>query len=158
MELSVINANKISSKPVTIGGETILQQLLILLSGTFFGIVLVKSDIASWFRIQKMFYFEEAHMFLVLGTATVVGAISLFLIKKFHLKTIQGAEIKLKGKKFQKGIIIGGVIFGMGWAVATCPGPIYAQIGSGEYISLVTLAGTVVGAYLYALLQSKLPH
>jgi len=121
--------------------------------------LVVKSEVVSWFRIQKMFRFEEAHMYLIIASAVVVGALSVYLIKKFQLKTIEHQEIEIESRPFQKGTIIGGIIFGMGWALTgACPGPIYAQIGSGEYAALVTLSGAFIGMYLYALLQPRLPH
>jgi uncharacterized membrane protein YedE/YeeE len=138
-----------------------MRNLSVLIIGTFFGIVLVKSEVVSWYRIQKMFLFEEAHMYLIIASAIAVGATSLFLIKRFQMRTVDGKELVdvTYPKPFQKGMIIGGIIFGMGWAVTgACPGPIYAQIGSGEVIALVTLAGALLGTYLYALLQPKLPH
>lgn len=153
-----LSANKQQSTP-TVSGESVTQLLATLLVGTFFGIVLVKSEVASWFRIQKMFGFEEAYMYLVIASAVVVGAISVALIKKFQLRTIEREEIKISTKPFQKGTIIGGIIFGMGWAITgACPGPIYAQIGGGEYLAIVTLVSALAGTYLYALLRPKLPH
>ena len=98
-------------------------------------------------------------MYLVIGSAVLVGAVFVYLIKKFQLKTVQQKEIKIKERKFQKGVIIGGITFGLGWAITgACPGPIYAQIGSGEYIALVTFAAAIIGMYLYAFLQPKLPN
>ena len=148
-----------SRTALKIGGDTIIKQLLVLLIGSFFGLVLVKSEVVSWFRIQKMFLFEEAHMYLVIGSAVAVGAISLWLIKRFQMKTVFHEEIKVKEKPFQKGIIIGGITFGLGWAITgACPGPIYAQIGAGEWIAGVTFLFAMIGMYLYAFLQPKLPH
>lgn len=139
--------------------ETIIQLVSTLLVGMFFGIVLVKSEVVSWFRIQKMFSFEEAHMYLVIASAIFVGAISVYLIKKFQVRTVENNEIEIKSKPFQKGTIIGGTTFGVGWAITgACPGPIYAQIGSGEYIAIVTFISAMIGMYVYALLQPKLPH
>jgi uncharacterized membrane protein YedE/YeeE len=136
-----------------------LGRIAALLMGVFFGIVLIKSEVASWFRIQKMFRFEEPYMYLVLGSAVVVGAVSLLLIKKLRLSSADGAPIQIKEKSFQKGTIIGGVIFGVGWAITgACPGPIFAQIGSGEYLALLTFVGAFVGAYIYAFLHPRLPH
>ena len=136
-----------------------MKQLFVLLIGSFFGVVLVKSEVVSWYRIQKMFLFEEAHMYLIIASAIAVGAGSLYLIRRFHLKTVFHEDVAVKAKPFHKGIIIGGIIFGIGWAITgACPGPIYAQIGSGEYIALITFAGAMVGMYLYAFLQPKLPH
>jgi hypothetical protein len=106
-----------------------------------------------------MFRFEEAHMYLIIGSAVVVGAISLFIIKHFEMKTVGGERITVREKPFNKGVVAGGIIFGMGWAITgACPGPIYAQIGSGAYMALVTFVSALVGAYLYAFFQPKLPH
>jgi len=135
------------------------EKISVLIIGMFFGIVLVKSEVISWFRIQKMFRFEELHMYLVIGSAVVVAAISLLIMKRLEVTTVDGQEITIREKPFQKGIVIGGVIFGMGWAVTgACPGPIYAQIGSGEYIAIVTFLGALGGMFLYAYLQPRLPH
>ena len=136
-----------------------MQKALSLLIGIYFGIVLVKSEVASWFRIQSMFRFEEAHMYLVIGSAVAVGIVSIQLIKMIGSRTITGDTIEFNNKPYQKGILIGGAIFGMGWAITgACPGPIYAQIGSGEYRALISLLGALLGAYLYARFESRLPH
>ncbi len=130
-----------------------------LLLGIGFGITLVKGEVISWFRIQAMFRFQEAHMYLIIGSAVVVGAISLLIIKRLEMKTVGGEEITIREKPFNKGVIFGGIIFGMGWAITgACPGPIYAQIGSGAYMALVTFVAALGGAYLYAFLQPKLPY
>ena len=136
-----------------------MKSLTPLILGLFFGVVLVKTEVATWFRIQKMFRFEEAYMFLVMASAIAVGALSLILIRKLGLKGVDGAAVAVKEKPFQKGTIFGGAIFGMGWAMTgACPGPIYAQMGSGEYMALFTFLGACGGAYLYAFLRPRLPH
>lgn len=136
-----------------------MRNIWALLLGLGFGIVLVKGEVISWFRIQAMFRFEEAHMYLIIGSAVVVGAVSLLIIKQFEMKTVGGEEISIREKPFNKGVIYGGIIFGMGWAITgACPGPIYAQIGSGAYMALVTFIAALGGAYLYAFLQPKLPY
>ena len=136
-----------------------MQQVYVLLIGTFFGVVLVKSEVASWFRIQKMFRFEEAHMYLVIASAVLIGGILLMIVKRLHLKTVDQRAIKISAKPFHRGTIIGGLVFGLGWAITgACPGPIYAQIGSGEYAAIVTFLAALAGMYLYAYLQPKLPH
>ena len=135
------------------------KRIVALLLGVFFGIVLVKSEVISWFRIQKMFRFEEAHMYLVIASAVVVGAICVFIIKRLQMRTVQGEVIVIREKPFNKGVVIGGIIFGMGWAITgACPGPIYAQMGSGAYMALVTFVAALGGTYLYAFLQPRLPH
>jgi len=136
-----------------------MKHLNVLIVGILFGIILVKSEVVSWFRIQKMFRFEEAHMYLIISSAIVVGAISLLIMKRLQTRTLSGNKIEVRSKTFNKGVVIGGIIFGMGWAVTgACPGPIYAQIGSGEYVAIVTFLGAIGGMFLYAFLQPKLPQ
>ena len=136
-----------------------MKKLFALVAGIYFGIVLVKSEVASWFRIQSMFRFEEPHMFLIIGSAVAVGVVSIALIKALGHRTAAGKPIEFKDKPYHKGTLLGGALFGIGWAVTgACPGPIYDQIGSGEGLALTTFAGALSGAYLYALLKPRLPH
>ena len=127
--------------------------------GILFGIVFVKAEIISWFRIQEMFRFESFHMYGVIGSAVVVGMISVLIIKKFNIKTIYGEPIKITPKVFNKGNIYGGLLFGMGWALTgACPGPLYAQIGTGGTVVLVTLLSAIAGTWFYGYFKDKLPH
>jgi uncharacterized membrane protein YedE/YeeE len=127
--------------------------------GILFGIVFVKAEIISWFRMQEMFRFQSFHMYGVIGTAVVVGAISVALIKKFKVKTVHGEEIHFTPKKFNKGQIIGGLIFGLGWALTgACPGPIFAQIGMGITVMIVVLLSAIAGTWVYGYFREKLPH
>jgi uncharacterized protein len=127
--------------------------------GILFGIVFVKAEIISWFRMQEMFRFQSFHMYGVIGTAVVVAAISIALIKKYKVKTIHGEEIHFTPKKFNKGQIIGGLIFGFGWALTgACPGPIFAQIGMGITVMVVVLLSAIAGTWVYGLLRDRLPH
>ena len=135
------------------------HNLKYLAFGVAFGIVLIKSEVISWFRIQEMFRLQSFHMYGVIGTAVVVGAISVFLIKKFKIKTVHGEEITFTDKKFNKGQIIGGLIFGLGWAlVGACPGPMFVLAGNGYFFILVVIAGAVFGTYTYGMVKDKLPH
>ncbi|ANE53412.1 transporter [Flavisolibacter tropicus] len=128
-------------------------------AGIVFGIVLTKAEIISWFRIQEMFRLQSFHMYGVIGTAVVVGMLSVWLIKRFKVKTIYGEEIVFHPKKFNKGQIIGGLIFGLGWALTgACPGPLFAQIGAGFLVILVVLASAVAGTWVYGFFRDKLPH
>ena len=130
-----------------------------LFVGILFGIVLTKSEVISWFRIQEMFRIQSFHMFGVIGSAIIVGAVSVFIIKKWGIKTIYGEEIDLQTKPYNKGQIIGGIIFGFGWAMTgACPGPLFAQIGTGVSVISVTLLSAIFGTWLYGLLREKLPH
>lgn len=129
-----------------------------ILFGCLFGIVLTKAEVISWFRIQKMFLFEEVYMYLIIGTAIIVGAVSIFILKKIKIKSITKEELEFTGKELNKGTVIGGIIFGIGWAITgACPGPIFAQIGAGESAAVVTLFGAVAGVFIYNLVKSKLP-
>ncbi|TDO29205.1 DUF6691 family protein [Sediminibacterium goheungense] len=127
--------------------------------GILFGIVFVKAEIISWFRMQEMFRFQRFHMYGVIGTAVVVAAISILLIKKYKVKTIHGEEIHFTPKKFNRGQIIGGLIFGLGWALTgACPGPIFAQIGMGITVMVVVLLSAIAGTWVYGYFREKLPH
>jgi uncharacterized protein len=130
-----------------------------LLAGTLFGIIAVKSEIISWFRIQEMFRLTSFHMYGVIGTAVVVGIISIQLINRLNIKTLSGEKIVIPSKTFNKGQIYGGLIFGFGWAITgACPGPLFTQIGSGFGVITVSLLSAIAGTWVYGLLREKLPH
>ena len=129
------------------------------LVGLLFGVVFIKAEIVSWYRIQEMFRLQSFHMYGVIGTAVAVGALSVFLIKKLNIKTIYGETIDFSPKKFNKGQIIGGLTFGFGWAMTgACPGPLFAQIGSGALATGVTLLSAIVGTWVYGYFRERLPH
>lgn len=139
--------------------EFVWNNLKYAVVGIFFGIVFVKAEIISWFRIQEMFRLQSFHMFGVIGTAVAVGAISVFLIKKLDIKTISGEKVVIADKTFSKGQIYGGLMFGFGWALTgACPGPLFANIGAGFYVITVVLASAVAGTWVYGYFSSKLPH
>lgn len=128
-------------------------------AGILFGIILVKAEVISWFRIQEMFRLQSFHMYGVIGSAVIVGIISVFLIKKFKVKSIDGETIKLEPKKFNKGQIYGGLTFGLGWAITgACPGPLFAQIGTGATVIIVTLLSAIAGTWVYGKFRNSLPH
>jgi uncharacterized membrane protein YedE/YeeE len=130
-----------------------------LFAGLLFGVILVKSEVISWFRIQEMFRLQSFHMFGVIGSAVVVGIISIWLIKKYKVKTIYSEPIEFINKKFNKGNVYGGLIFGFGWAITgACPGPLFAQIGTGATVIAVTLLSAIVGTWTYGYFREKLPH
>ena len=136
-----------------------MKNIKYLIFGVLFGIILTKAEVISWFRIQEMFRFQSFHMYGIIGSAVVVGAISILLIKKFKLKSSNGEEIIFPEKPYNKGLMIGGTIFGLGWALTgACPGPIFALIGNGYGVFLVALFFAIIGAWVYGLLQDKLPH
>ena len=128
-------------------------------AGILFGIILVKTEVVSWFRIQEMFRFESFHMYGVIGSAIVVGIISVWLIKKFRVRTIHREPIQLYKMKFSKGQVYGGLLFGFGWALTgACPGPLFALIGNGATVIIVTLISAVAGTWVYGFMRDKLPH
>lgn len=139
--------------------ETWTDNLKYLFVGIMFGIVFVKAEIVSWFRIQEMFRLQSFHMYGVIGSAVMVGMISVFLIKKFNIKTVDGETVVFHPKKFQKGQIFGGLIFGLGWAITgACPGPLFAQIGSGYVVVIATLLSAIAGTWTYGYFKEKLPN
>lgn len=130
-----------------------------LAAGLLFGIILTKAEVISWFRIQEMFRLQSFHMFGVIGSAVAVGALSVFIIKKFDIRTIYGEKIDLHDRPFNKGQIIGGLMFGFGWAITgACPGPLFAQIGTGATVVIATLFSAIAGTWVYGSVREKLPH
>ncbi len=130
-----------------------------LLVGILFGIILIKAEVISWFRIQEMFRFQSFHMYGVIGSAVVVGAISVWIIRKFNIKTIYGEPIVIHPKEFNKGNIYGGLLFGFGWAITgACPGPLYALVGNGAWVMGVALLSALAGTFVYGVIRNKLPH
>jgi uncharacterized membrane protein YedE/YeeE len=136
-----------------------MKNIKFLLIGTLFGTVLTKTEAVSWFRIQEMFRFQSFHMYGIIGSAVVVGAISVWLIKKFKIKSIDREEISIPDKQFSIGQIIGGTIFGMGWALAgACPGPMYALLGAGYSTVIIVIISALLGTWTYSYIKPKLPH
>lgn len=133
--------------------------LMFVFPGILFGIVLVKSEVISWYRIQEMFRLQAFHMYGVIGSAVAVGAISILILKKLKAKSVFGEALEFHDRPFSKGNIYGGLIFGFGWALTgACPGPLYAQIGSIGTVAIVTLLSAVAGTWVYGLIREKLPH
>jgi len=132
-----------------------------LLIGTGFGFVLVKSEVVSWFRIQEMFRFDDFHMYGIIGLAILVGLISIQIIKRRNVKDVNGEPITIppKDPSQVKRYVIGGSMFGLGWALlGACPGPMFALLGTGLTIMVVPIFAAVAGTYTYGVLRDKLPH
>lgn len=135
------------------------HNLKYLAVGIIFGIVFVKAEIVSWFRIQEMFRLQSFHMYGVIGSAVVVGMLSVWLIRKFNIKTLSGTPITFQKKQFNKGQVYGGLIFGLGWAITgACPGPLFAQIGTGATVVIITLLSAIAGTWVYGRFRERLPH
>jgi uncharacterized membrane protein YedE/YeeE len=138
--------------------EGFFSNLKYLFIGAMFGVVFIKGEIVSWFRIQEMFLFDSFHMYGIIGSAVVTGIISVWLIKKYNIKTIDGEEVVISPKNFNKGQIYGGLIFGLGWALTgACPGPLYAQLGAGYAAILVTVISAIAGVWIFGKFRDKLP-
>lgn len=136
-----------------------MKHLAFLLAGTGFGFVLTKAEAVSWFRIQEMFRFQSFHMYGLMMSAVLVAMISLALIRRFGVRSVDGEAIAIEPKPFTKGTVIGGAIFGFGWAMTgACPGPLYALVGAGVYPIAVALLAALAGTWVYGLLQPRLPH
>ena len=137
-----------------------MRSLSYLLIGIFFGITMFKSEAASWFRIYEMFKFEAFHMYGIIGTAVVLGVLIVWAIKKFKIKSFYGDPIVFEPKdKSIPRYAIGGVIFGLGWALAgACPGPMFTLTGAGYLPVLIVIGGAIIGTWLYGLLRDRLPH
>ena len=137
-----------------------MKGLKFLLIGIGIGIVMFKSEAASWFRIYEMFRFESFHMYGIIGSALAIGIIAIQVIKRNNIKTFSGSDITMqpKERKFTR-YIAGGIIFGLGWAlVGSCPAPIFTLIGAGFISVIIVFIFSVLGTYLYGVLKDKLPH
>ena len=131
------------------------------LIGTLFGMVLLESEVISWFRIQEMFRFESFHMYGIIGSAVIVAAVSLEVIKRLELRDVTDAPIALPPKTLGSGVryIVGGTLFGIGWALTgACPGPLVALVGAGVPVMLVAVASALAGTWTYGYLRPRLPH
>ncbi|AXG73567.1 YeeE/YedE family protein [Flavobacterium arcticum] len=137
-----------------------MKNIIFLIIGTFFGIVMFKSEASSWFRIYEMFQFKSFHMYGIIGSALVLGIVLVQIIKRKQLKHINGDSIVFvpKEKSFIR-YMIGGIIFGLGWALAgACPGPMFTLLGAGYLPIIVVIVGAITGTWVYGLLKDKLPH
>lgn len=137
-----------------------MKYIKFLIVGIIFGIVLVKSEAVSWYRIYEMFRFESFHMYGIIGTAVVTGIILILISKQFKIKNIEGSLMNVPPK--EKGLIryiLGGTLFGFGWALSgACPGPMYILVGTGVFSMLVVILAAILGTYVYGVLKDKLPH
>lgn len=130
-----------------------------LLAGILFGLILIKAEVISWWRIQEMYRLQSFHMYGVIGSAVVVGALSTWLLRRSGAPTRHGEPITIPEKKFNRGYVFGGLLFGLGWGITgACPGPLFAQIGAGMSVVVVTLLSAIAGTWVYGLLKERLPH
>ena len=137
-----------------------MNNIKFVIAGIIFGIILIKSEASSWFRIQEMFRFQSFHMYGIIGSAVTVGIISVLILKKFNIKTFSQEEIDLSvGKPKYINTLLGGILFGFGWAiVGGCPGPFYALFGAGNIVYIIPIIGLIIGTIVYGMVKNKLPH
>lgn len=137
-----------------------MKLIKFLLVGFIMGVMMSKSEIISWYRIYEMFRFESFHMYGIIGSSVLIGVIGVWLIKKYKLKDISGKPIQFQDKKksFAR-YLIGGTIFGLGWAMTgACPGPMFTLLGYGVYSIGIVIFSAVFGTFLYGLVKERLPH
>ncbi|KAA2243216.1 transporter [Chitinophaga agrisoli] len=155
-EVQSLDINAISVAEKTTHWWDLLKYTAI---GMLLGVIFIKGEIISWFRIQEMFRLQSFHMYGVIGSAVAVAAFSVWLIKRFHIKTIHGEPVVFYPKQFNKGQVIGGLIFGFGWALTgACPGPLFGLLGAGVPVAIVMIVCAIAGTWVYGLLRDKLPH
>ncbi|MFL2637344.1 MAG: DUF6691 family protein [Flavobacteriaceae bacterium] len=137
-----------------------MKYIKFFLIGILFGIIMTKSEIISWFRIQEMFRFHSFHMYGVIGSAVMLGVIQVLIMKKINFKNFKGEIIEFKNKKLGKyNNLFGGIIFGLGWALTgACPGPLYILIGNGYYVFIMVVLSAILGALSYGMIKDRLPH
>lgn len=149
-----------SVPPETRSFPAAFSLLSYLLAGTFFGVVLVKSEAASWYRIQEMFRFQSVHMYGLIGSAVLTGMFTTWLLRRFQARALTGQTVHVRSKA--PGLlryVLGGLTFGLGWGLAgVCPGPIFALLGSGVWTMLIVLLFALIGTWLYGVLRDRLPH
>ncbi len=137
-----------------------MKNIKFLFIGILFGIVLSKAEVISWYRIYEMFKFQSFHMYGIIGSAVMTGMILFYFFNKGSIKNYMGDKVEIEPKK-KGGLrnIIGGTIFGLGWALAgACPGPMFILLGRGVAAIVVVIIGSLMGAFLYHAVKSKLPH
>jgi len=137
-----------------------MKMIKFFIIGVLFGIVLIKAEVVSWFRIQEMFHFQSIHMYGIIGCAVGVGVVTVALVRLLGLKSLAGEDLNLTPKPFNKvGNLVGGILFGLGWALTgACPGPLYALLGAGYGVIAVPIVAALLGVIVYGVLKPKLPH
>ena len=136
-----------------------MARLRYLLIGAWFGLVLTKAQVISWYKIRDMFFFREPDLYLIIGSAVLTGMVSVALLRRTRKVTLEGGPLSIPEKALTRGNYVGGFLFGLGWfLIGACPGPIFAQIGAGESLAWISLAGALAGTYTYARLRPRLPH
>jgi hypothetical protein len=160
MDASHHNAADCAEHPPRQRARSVAALAPYLVAGVLFGFVAIRSEIVSWYRIQEMFRFQSFHMYGVIGSAILVGALSVWAIRRLRARALDGSEIVLNDKdRTWTRYVLGGTAFGLGWGlVGACPGPILALIGAGLPAFLIVLVGAILGTWAYGVVRTRLPH
>ncbi len=164
METTIIKSNSPVTSPEPKSGAKTkglspFGYASVLAVGVYLGVIFTKSEVARWQRVHDMFLFRDAHMYVIIGIGVAAAMVSMLIIKLLKLKNVQGETITYKPKPYHLGVVLGGMLFGAGWAITgACPGPIFAQIGAGEWMAVPILVGALLGMFSFAILKPKLPH
>ncbi len=137
-----------------------MRRIKYIVAGIFFGIIMVKSEAVSWWRIQELFRFQSFFMYGIIGSAVLTGIVLISSIKRHQLRDIHGRSVKFPDKEpAWKKYLIGGSVFGIGWAfTGACPGPVFVLLGAGYGVMVLVIAGALTGTVLYGLLRDRLPR
>lgn len=155
------HGNAARHEPSPTGGRGLHGLVIYLLIGMYFGIVITKAQVVSWFRIQEMFRFESFHMYGIIGTAIAVAALSVAVVRRRPMRSFEGVPISIPKKQLGSGIryVAGGSLFGIGWAfTGACPGPLLALVGNGITVMAAAVLSALAGTWTYGLLRRRLPH
>lgn len=137
-----------------------MKYLKFLALGLLFGVVLSKAEVVSWYRIYEMFRLQSFHMYGIIGSAVIIGALLVFFIKRSNMKSMKGEVIQIAPK--DKGVVrylAGGTLFGLGWALTgACPGPMFILVGQGFMAIGVVIAAAILGTLFYGVIRKHLPH
>lgn len=153
--------NPSSERPASVA--TLPERLWPYLAmGIVLGVVFTRSEVVSWFRIQEMFRFQSLHMYGIIGSAVLVGAISLLLIKRFEARSLTRRPLEIPSDNFVAPgyqYWLGGTTFGVGWGLlGACPGPIYVLFGSGVTVMIAAFVSAIAGVWTYGAIRHRLPH
>lgn len=129
-----------------------------LLTGILFGFLMSKAGATTYDYHAKMFLFQDFQLMIVIVTAVVIAMLGVVILKRSHIRAVAtGEEVDFVKKPYQKGLIAGALLFGIGWGMtASCPGTVPAMIGEGKVAGLFALLGILIGTMAYGVLQSYL--
>jgi uncharacterized membrane protein YedE/YeeE len=130
---------------------------LVLVGGLIFGFGLAYSHMARPEVVLNFLQFEDFGLVFVMFGGAIVTGITFFLAPRvLDRATLTGDRFERRLKSFDKNVLIGGAIFGVGWGLSgICPGAAYASLGIGNVSILWALAGMFLGAYAQGYWRSR---